>query len=188
MSLPLLCLRSYKSDFVLFFPTEVCWYLAPFCRFPFAYWCLYHMCPQPELSASDDAEQLFCLCRAGQLCLASLVVHPQDSVVGVAIYHPVGYSMLLHQRECMDYSKKLADVVGAIYWAEVKHRCSCLQVDGLIFHRAGIARACCVHCPSFCFHLHRKRQDSIVAVRRRIFRLFLHRAILQDVNNYGPLR
>ena len=68
----------------------------------------------------------------------------------------------------MDDGQKLTDIVRAEDRAEVKHPGTCGQVDGLVFHYPGIARAGGVHRPRVGPYLRGQRKYGVVAVVGRI--------------------
>jgi len=123
---------------------------------------------KPALGSGDNLEELFRLGRALQLGLALALGDPEDGVVGVAVDGLIVQALLPTEGEGVDDGKELSDVVGAVDGAEVEHLVARLEVDGLILHRAGIARAGGIHRPGICPYFHRKRKYGVVAVIRRI--------------------
>ena len=111
-----------------------------------------------------------------QLSFAFPFRHPEDGVVRVAVYRLVGQPLLLHQRQGMDDSEKLTDVVGALHGSEVEHLLPGLQVYGLILHGARVAAAGCIYSPSVSGDLHGQRQHRVVSVCRWV--LYVHCLLL----------
>lgn len=68
----------------------------------------------------------------------------------------------------MDNGKKLADVVGAVDRAEMKHHLTGGKINAPVFHRTGITAACRVDSPSVCPYTRMQGQNSIVSVIWRI--------------------
>ena len=77
-------------------------------------------------------------------------------------------SLFLHECQGVDDGEELTDVVRAVHGTEVEHLRTRLQVDGLIFHRPGIARAGSVDSPGIGRHFRMEWQHRVVAVGGRI--------------------
>ena len=71
----------------------------------------------------------------------------------------------------MNYGEKLAYVVSAMHRSEVEHLRTRGKVDGLIFHRTGIARAGGINRPCVGSHFQGERQYRVVTVVGRVLHL-----------------
>lgn len=129
------------------FAAEVGGHFPPLLGFPFKNRCGDGVCTEPVFSSGDDLIELFGLRCALQCRLAFSLLHPENGIVAVGIDGLVLDALLVHQGEGMDNGEKLSDVVGAVHRTEVEYLRTGLQVDALIFHRAGIAGAGGVYRP-----------------------------------------
>src|SRR3712207_838065 len=103
-----------------------------------------------------------------QLGLTLLFLDPQNGVITVGINDFITNTLLLHQGQRMDDGQELTDIVGTLHRPEMKHPGTRLQVDSLILHGAGIARAGRIYRPCVGFHLQRQGQHRIVTPIGRI--------------------
>ena len=147
---------------------EIGRHFAPLARLPLHQMVLYLMRAEPCLGASDYLIEGFGLLCALQFGLALSLLNPQYGVVRVGVDGLACNALAVEQCKRVYNGEEFAYVVGAVHRTEVEHLRSGGKVDGLIFHRTRIARACCVHRPGVCRHLHGQRQHRIVAVVGRI--------------------
>src|SRR5574344_145344 len=72
----------------------------------------------------------------------------------------------------MNNGQKFSNVVGAKEGTKVEDLLTCSEINAAIFHRSGISTAGGVNGNGVSFHFMRQRQDGIVSVRWRIYKLF----------------
>jgi len=77
----------------------------------------------------------FCLRGTIQLGLALALGDPEDGIITVVVDRFVVKALLPAKGQGMNDSKELIYVIGAMDRSEMEHTVTCLQVDGLIFHR-----------------------------------------------------
>ena len=94
---------------------------------------------QPRLGSRNDLIEFLRLRRAFQLRLTLALVDPEDGVVRVAIDSLVVQTLIPTEGKSVNDGEKFPDIICAVNRTEVKHLIARLQVDGLIFHRSGIA-------------------------------------------------
>ena len=140
------------------------------------------MALQPPFGPFYHLEKRFGFGVTFQFGFAFLFLYPQYGIVTVGIYHLIGYASLLHQGQSVNNAEKFADVIGAVYWAEVEHGITRLQVDTLVFHRSGVARTSRIHRPRVGFYLCGQRQHGVGAVRWRVNELRCHAYILSGTS------
>ena len=129
------------------------------------------MCVQPVLCPFDDLEELFRLRGTLQFRLAFSLADPKDGVVGVGIDGLVVQTLLPTEGKGVNNRQKLSDVVRAVHGTIVKHAITRLQIDGLIFHWARIARACCINSPSVSPYFQRQWKYGVMTICRGIYKL-----------------
>lgn len=113
-------------------------------------------------------KSLFRLGVALKFCLTFALLNPEDGIVRIAVDNLVVQTLIPAKGKGMNDGEKLPDVVGAVDRTIVEHTIACLQVDGLIFHRTWVARACSIHSPRICPYLWGQGQNRVVAVCRGI--------------------
>ena len=146
------------------FAPKVGRYFTPFLGLPLDDWITIVVCLQPLLCTGNHLKEG--LRRRGMLELGLTLPlrHPEDGIIAVGVDGLVVKSLLPSQCQCVDNSKEFTYIIGAVDRSEVKHPRTRLQVDGLIFHRARIARAGSIHSPRVCPYLWRQGQNRVVAV------------------------
>ena len=97
------------------------------------------MCIEPLFCSQDNLIELLRLRRALEFGLTLALVDPEDGIVRVGIDRLVVQAPIPAEGKGVNNSEKLPDIVGSMNRAEVKHLIARLQIDGLIFHRTGIA-------------------------------------------------
>ena len=127
----------------MLFSSEVCGDLSPLPGFPFEYGGGIGVFAQPFLGTFYQLEKFFGLGVAGQFGLTFLLFHPVDGIGTVAVNGHIKAS-LLQQGKAMDNGKKLSDVIGAVYGAEVED----LLAAGDVHPRYSIAPGFPLHAAS----------------------------------------
>ena len=149
--------------------------LTPLRRVPFQHRRGTGMGQQPVLGAGDDLMELGRPGVAHQRSLALALLDPQRRIVGVGVDDLPLDASLLHERQGVDNSEKLSDIVCPVDRAIVEHLLARLQVDAPILHRAWIARTGRIDRPGIGIDLWGQRQDGIVAPGGGILRdVFVH--------------
>ena len=154
--------------FVCLFSSEVSRNLAPFRGFPLNDGIPEIVRIEPQLGSRNDLIELFCLRRTLEFSLALALLNPENGIVGVRIDSLVVQTLIPTEGKRMNDGEELPDVISAVNRTEMKHLIARLQIDGLIFHRPGITRTSGIHSPSVCPYFRMQRQDSIVAIIRRV--------------------
>ena len=142
-------------------PPEVGGNLSPRLRIPLDEGHVYGVGAQPVLCPSDDLIELCRFFVVLQFGLTLSFSYPSDGSEAVAVD---GFPdvPLFHERQCVDDSKEFADIVCSVNRSEMKHLCSCRQVDALIFHRSGVARTGSIYRPRVGFDGRVERQYGVV--------------------------
>ena len=96
------------------------------------------VCLEPRFGTLDELKEFFGLFSTIKQGLARLLAHPTDSRAAIAVDNHLE-PLLVEHGQGVDDGEKLANIIGAVYGAEVKYLLAVAEVYTTVLHRARVA-------------------------------------------------
>ena len=145
--------RSLSSGISFLFTSEISWDFAPFRCLPLDDGIAEVMSGQPVFGSFDNLIQRLCIGRTLQFCLAFALVNPENGIVGITIDGLIEKTLIPTESQGMDNGQELTDIICSLHGTKVKHACTSLKINALVFHGSRITTTAGIHRPCICLHL-----------------------------------